>query len=107
MNKDLLIESSDPFQGNGGEFCRLARDLAANGNEVVLLLVQNAVLAARAGAQTDAVARAASAGVSVVADDFSLRERGIDSGRLKQGVAPASIDLVVDKLAEGYRALWH
>ena len=47
------------------------------------------------------------AGVEVLADDFSLRERGIPLDRLPAGVAPAPIDTVIDRLLEGRKALWH
>jgi hypothetical protein len=47
------------------------------------------------------------AGVEVLADDFSLRERGIPLDRLQPGIKPAAIDLVVDRLAAGCKAIWH
>ncbi len=43
----------------------------------------------------------------MLADDFSLRERGIDAGSLKKGVGSGAIDEVVDLLAGGAKALWH
>ena len=45
--------------------------------------------------------------VTLLADDFSLRERAIPSDGLIAGVAPAPIEVVVDALAQGARALWH
>ena len=45
--------------------------------------------------------------VTVLADEFSLRERGINSDRLAEGVKAAPLDVVVDQLAEGRKALWH
>lgn len=49
----------------------------------------------------------ANAGVRVLADEFSLRERGISPRRLADGVAAASLDVVIDGLAayEGAVAL--
>lgn len=108
MDKYLLIESADPFQRDNGErFYDLAAGLVAEGNEVVLFLVQNAVLAARSNTASTAIARAVSQGVTVFADDFSLRERGIRDGRLQSNVQSIGVELIVDKLAEGYKALWH
>jgi hypothetical protein len=46
-------------------------------------------------------------GVEVLADDFSLRERGIVAGRLASGVKSAPIDVVVDQLADGRKTIWH
>jgi len=45
--------------------------------------------------------------VKVLADDFSLRERGIVPARLETGVEPAPIDAVIDAMAEGRKVVWH
>jgi hypothetical protein len=47
------------------------------------------------------------AGVKVLADDFSLAERGIPHARLAAGVDTAPIDVVVDHLAAGHKTFWH
>jgi sulfur relay (sulfurtransferase) complex TusBCD TusD component (DsrE family) len=108
MSKFLLIESRDPFESNDvSYYYDLASNLVANGHEVTLYLVQNGVLAARRSAQVANLSAVASAGVTVVADEFSLRERGITAARLARGVSEAPIDVVVDHLAEGARTLWH
>jgi len=64
-------------------------------------------MAARTGAQDTAFDQLLGANVRVLADDFSLRERGIEAAALKRGVAPGPIDEVVDLLAAGAKALWH
>ena len=46
------------------------------------------------------------AGVEVLADEFSLRECGIPSSRLAAGVKVANLDVAMDQLAEGRKALW-
>ena len=108
MAKYLLIESRDPFDaGDTGNFYDLASGLAAAGNEVTLFLVQNGVLPAREGARSGPLGAVAGAGVEVLADDFSLRERGITDDRMIAGVTAAPLDVVVDQLAEGRKALWH
>jgi len=106
MNHYLLIESLDPFESNDvGRHWELAAGLARAGNRVTLFLMQNGVLAAREGARNDVLHSVAAAGVEVLADEFSLRERGI--GRLMARVEPAPLDVVLDRLAEGCKALWH
>ena len=106
--KYLLIESRDPFESNDVAFAYdLATGLAKAGHDVTVLLVQNGVLPARRGARADGLAAVLRAGVKVVADDFSLGERGIDASRLAPGIAPAPIDLVVDHLAAGHKVVWH
>ena len=108
MSKYLLIESRDPFEsGDVPYFYDLATGLAKAGNEVTLFLVQNGVLAARRDARADGLHAVAQAGVQVLADDFSLRERGIPAGRLVSGVKAGPLDVVIDQLAEGRKALWH
>ena len=108
MPKYLLIESRDPFDSNDTRFCSdLAQQLAAAKNEVTLFLVQNGVLPARAGARAGDLGRLSGAGVRVLADSFSLKERGIDEQRLAAGVAAAPLDVVLDALADGAQVIWH
>jgi predicted peroxiredoxin len=47
------------------------------------------------------------AGVEILSDDFSLRERGIAVERLAAQVKATHLDVVIDRLAEGRTALWH
>ena len=104
----LLIESRDPFDSNDTGFCRdLATQLAAAKNEVTLFLVQNGVLPARSGPRSGELTKLAGAGVRVLADSFSLRERGIDETGLASGIAAAPLDIVLDALAEGAKVIWH
>ena len=107
MAKYLLLSSRDPFEVDVTGFWDLAANLKKEGNDVTLFLVQNSALAARKSSRSEALAKLAQAGVEVLADDFSLRERGIPADRLAPGVKAASIDVVVDQLAEGRKAIWH
>jgi predicted peroxiredoxin len=107
MAKYLLIESRDPQEASAvGEFADLARDLKAAGNDVTLFLVQNGAFAARkgfAGSQVETLK-----GVSVLADDFSLRQRGIANGDLAPGVKIAGMGELVDLLVQpDVRPMWH
>ena len=106
MAQYLLIESRDPFESNDvSYYYNLAQGLVEGGNEVTLFLVQNGVLSARPSAHSAALGALARSGVTVLADDFSLQERGI--AKLAEGVAAASIEVVVDRLAAGHKTLWH
>jgi len=108
MSKYLLIESRDPFESQDVRtFYELAASLARQENQVTLFLVQNGVLGARAGEHASAFGELTRAGVEILADDFSLRERGIRDGRLASAVKPAAIDVVIDRLGEGRKTLWH
>jgi hypothetical protein len=102
----MLIESRDPFESNEvGYYYDLARGLAESGNQVTLFLAQNGVFSARPSAHAAALSTLTRSGVTVLADDFSLQERGIT--KLAEGVSAASIDVVVDHLAAGHKTLWH
>jgi sulfur relay (sulfurtransferase) complex TusBCD TusD component (DsrE family) len=104
----LLIESRDPFESNDtAYFYDLAERLAHEGNKVSLFLVQNGVFPARRSTRSSTLSRLAITGVELLADDFSLRERGIRNEKLIAEVRPAPLDFVIDCLAEGRKTLWH
>lgn len=107
MAKYLLIESRDPQEASAvAEYTDLARDLKGQGNDVTLFLVQNGVFAARKGFAGSRVETLP--GVSVVADDFSLRQRGISNGEVVQGVRIGGVGDLVDLLVQpDVKALWH
>jgi predicted peroxiredoxin len=108
MAKYLLIESRDPFEANDVAYLLdLAGTLKQQGNDVTLFLVQNGVLPARKGPRSQRLADLAKAGVKIQADDFSLKERGIPNNRLVAGVESAQLDVVVDRLADGTKTIWH
>jgi predicted peroxiredoxin len=108
MAKYLLIESRDPFDNNVvARQYDLAINLVREGNEVTLFLVQNGVLPARPGMHSALLTSTARFGVEVLADDFSLRERGIADNRLAEGVKAAPLMTVIDQLAEGRKTIWH
>ena len=106
MAEYLLIESRDPFESNDvGYYYELAKGLVEAGNQVTLFLAQNGVLSARPSAHSAALGALAKSGVTVLADEFSLKERGI--AKLVEGVAAAPIEVVLDHLAAGHKTLWH
>lgn len=108
MARYVLIASRDPFETNDVvHYYELASGLAKEGNEVTVFLVQNGVLPARKSARSDLLAKLSQAGVKVLADDFSLRERGIAQDRLTQCVQAASLEVVVDALGNGDKVIWH
>ncbi len=108
MAKYLLIASRDTFETNDVlRFYELAGNLKKEGNDVTLFLVQNGVLSARQASQTNGLGDVAKAGVRVLADDFSLRERGIGNDRLVSGVTPAPLETVIDAMADGSKMLWN
>jgi len=108
MSKYLLIESRDPYESGDGDFIpSLAAQLTAKGKEVTILLVQNGVLPARTNAERGKLSQALEAGVTVLADSFSLRERGIGDSDIAPTIRPVQLDVVIDAMADGIKTIWH
>jgi hypothetical protein len=107
MSRYLLILSEDMIERRETErLHELAAQLRRPGNEVTLFLVQNAVLPARATCRYPGLPPLIDAGVEVLADEFSLRERGIQVTELLSGIRVAPIELIIERLASGCKALW-
>ena len=104
----LLIASGDPLaSGKGADSSSLALQLAESGKQVGVFLVQNGVVPARAGAKWDARDALVQAGISIQADAFSLRERGVRLDALAEGIeATENLTPVLDALGSGTRVLW-
>jgi sulfur relay (sulfurtransferase) complex TusBCD TusD component (DsrE family) len=108
MTSYVLIESRDPFESSGfAHRCELALALRADGADVTVFLVENAVLGARANAELRDLARLSKAGVPVLADEFALRERGVGEHEIGAAVRPASLTTLVHHLVGGAKALWN
>ena len=107
MSRYVFIESRDPFESRDTRFIEeTAVEVKERGHEVTVFLVQNGVFAARTSARR--LGRLADAGVTVLADDLSLRERGIKPDDLAPGIREAGIDVLVDAIVqENTKALWH
>ncbi len=106
--KYLFIESRDPFESTDTQFFSdLVKGVKKLGRETTLFLVQNSVLSTRKGAKyNDQIAQLAQSGVTVLADGFSLKERGID--HLVEGIEVSNMDQLVQLLLEPEtKAIWH
>ena len=107
----VLIESRDPFEyADTNYMYSTAGDLAARGNDVLLYLIQNGVFCARRDVANNPLAslRQNAPSVRVEVDDFSLRERGIGSNSLVDGINISNVDNLVDLLVqEGNKIVWH
>jgi sulfur relay protein TusB/DsrH len=108
MAKYLLIESRDPFDSSDSEyFSELVQGISNRGNETVLFLLQNGVLPARKGSKhNEIISKLIQSKVKVIADGFSLRERGVRN--LLDGVEVTDMDRLVELMLEpGTRTIWH
>ena len=110
MSSYVLIESRDPFEyGDSRYMYNLAGDLAGKGNDVTLFLIQNGVFTARPGVKNNPLTGVVTgSAVKVLADEFSLRERGISQSALVDGVGVSDVDGLVDLLVQdGAKIVWH
>ena len=115
VSRDLSLQLAE-LQMNRGEFAAAIRTLE-NGLErfssdlqiatmLGIYLVENGVLPAREHAKVN-LERLAEDGITLLADEFSLRERGIARVRVRSGVQPAPISTVIDAMAKGAKTIWH
>ena len=109
MTKYLFIESRDPFESRDVRFVEeTASALKQRGHEVTVFLVQNGVLAVRKNGVENYLARLANAGITLLADEFSLCERGIQTAEITTGIQQSSIEALVEMLVqENSKAIWH
>ena len=104
----LVVESRDPFESHGfARRCELAAALRADGASVTVFLVENGVIGARGSARLRELEQLAKSGVVVLADEFSLRERGIAQSELAAAVKRVGLDAVVEQMVAGARVLWN
>ena len=109
MSQYLLIESKSPLDGGDYSF-ELASQLREAGHSVSVYLVQDGVFAARRSfeAGSNLLAGAKSKSVALLADEVSLRQRGITRDRLAEPVRVSGMDELVDLLMEkSDKAIWH
>ena len=110
MSKYVLVESRDPFESRDvSYFYSLAKDLAAQGEQVTLFLVQNGAFALRKDGRANPLAGVLDSKIEVLVDTFSLKERGIQDSERLAGVKPAEIGELLDQIMAqaGTKVLWH
>ena len=110
MARYVMIESRDPFESRDvSYFYSLASDLAANGEQVTLFLVQNGALASRKNAKGNPLGAVLEGNVEVLVDFFSLQERGIQDADRHPSVKPSDVADLVDRILaeQGTKVLWH
>jgi predicted peroxiredoxin len=108
MAEFVLIESRDPSEFTTvNHFYRRALDLHEAGHNVTLFLVQNGVMPARKSVKADRLAELAAKGVTILADEFSLKQRAIEEDELLPEARIASLDIIASKMAAGAKTAWH
>ncbi|MBI3456226.1 MAG: DsrE family protein [Candidatus Rokubacteria bacterium] len=109
MSRYVLIESKSPL--DGGEYAfDLAKQLREQRHDVTVYLVQDAVFAARRGFKRGEalLAEAKRHDLKLLADEVSLRQRGVAGERLSPDVRASSMGSLVDLLMEqSDKVIWH
>ncbi|MCH7479330.1 MAG: DsrE family protein, partial [SAR324 cluster bacterium] len=101
MARYLFIESQDPLEDRGAtDYLGYALGLVRKENSVVVFFVENGVNAVRKGSRVPVREELRKAGATLNADEFALRERGIDDQDLAAGVAAGGVGRIVDLLAD-------
>ena len=109
MSQYLLIESKSPVDGGAYSF-DLASQLRDLQHQVTIYLIQDAVFAARRRFQAGEklVSDAKTHNLTLLADEVSLRQRGISKERLSDAVRVSNMDELVDLVMEkSDKAIWH
>lgn len=102
----VLLTSRDPLRaGDGALAAAVARDLADDGDDVALVLLEDAVTLARPGhALADDLGEAVAAGVRVLVEDEAARRRAV---AVDDEVKTADMGEVVDLLMQwADRSAW-
>ena len=109
MSEYHFIASKDPVNSKDTPaLFAQASDLARGGAKVAVYLVQNGVLGARA-LPDPAIRLAHESGVRILADEFSLRERGIAADEVQDFVEPVGMDAWITGVlaASAPKVIWH
>ena len=101
MANYVFIESRNPFD------METAVALKKKGHTVTVFLVQNGVLGARRLADRSPVPDIVESGVTVLADNFSLQERGISIDECAPGLQAGTMDHLIDLIVrENTKSVW-
>lgn len=107
MRDYLFIQSQDHFyDARTRAQYEMAIALAETQQNVSILLVQNAVLAARRGTQNTMFDTLGAYRVKLYADELSLQQREIQPDDIHAGINPANIKLVIDAMLNGDKVVW-
>jgi sulfur relay protein TusB/DsrH len=105
----LLVESKNALDGGRYSF-DLARQLRDLQHTVTIYLVQDAVFAARKNFQAgeQLIKEAKAKNLTLLADEVSLRQRGLSKERLSDSVRVSNMNDLVDLLMEqSDKTIWH
>jgi predicted peroxiredoxin len=109
MARYVLVETKNPLDGGRWAF-DLGQQLRELDHDVTIYLLQDGVFSARRNfkAGEELVQHAVGQGVRILADQVSLRQRGVVAGRVATKVGVSEMGELVDLLMErSDKAIWH
>ena len=101
VNETILLVASPGSTPSGLGALRTARSLAADGANVAVVLLQDAVLTAVAGVEAAPLQEILDAGARVCVLYEDLRMRGFGPATLRKGVQILDYSALVDSLTQG------
>ncbi len=109
MEQYLLIESRDHFESNEvNYFYNLSMDLKKQKNDVKLFFLQNAVFSLRKNIpNSENISNIISLDIPILADEFSLKERGIFQENLRHGIIISTLDIIIEYMLNHVKVIWH
>jgi sulfur relay (sulfurtransferase) complex TusBCD TusD component (DsrE family) len=109
LSNYVFIESRDPFESpETNVVTETAVALKKKGHTVTVFLVKNGVLGARRQAAKSQLPAVVESGVTVLADDFSMQERGMSMEECAPGLQAGTMDRLIDLIVQdNTKAVWH
>lgn len=108
MSNYLIIQSQDPFaDARTKSQYELINNLASGDNTVTVFLVQNGVMPAMKSSIFRCFDALLDQNINILADSFSLEQRQITVEKLKSGVLPADVDVVINAMISGQKVIWN
>jgi len=108
MASYLFIKSRDPFEiDDSDHYYNSTLALKNRDNEAMLFLVQNGVFLAHQNPRLGKLSHSEAPTGRILADEFSLGERGITADSLLEGLRSSPLDIVIDEMVANTKIVWH
>ncbi len=105
--KLLLISTKDPISHEDPELVlEIAKIAKEKGTDVKIFLIEDGILLRKGQALEEKVKDLAESGVSIKAEDISLKTRGISEDKLVDDIEVSNLDELFDSIVEFDRVAW-
>ncbi|MFQ6051801.1 MAG: DsrE family protein [Candidatus Hydrothermarchaeota archaeon] len=105
--KLLLISTKDPISHEHPELVlEIAKIAKEKGAHVKIFLIEDGVLLRKGQEIEEKVKETAEAGISIKAEDISLKTRGVSEDKLVDNIEVSNLDELFDSIIEFDRVVW-